>query len=147
MLDLQNLKILIVDDHFLARRAIADALHDINVTNISEVQDGFAARDILRGAHERGEPFDVVYLDWNIPHMDGIEVLQQFRTMPEFQTTAFIMFTSAAEQSDVLKAIKAGAAGYLIKPVSRQAIIQKLKDAMDWIEQKKLAPQDVSDLA
>jgi two-component system, chemotaxis family, chemotaxis protein CheY len=137
MADVQKLRVLVVDDHFLARRAVVDAMRAMNVTDVLEAPDGITARDALNAAYESGKPFDVLFLDWNIPHLDGIEVLKHFRARQEFNSTAFIMFTSASEQSDVAKAIDAGATGYLIKPVTRESISKKLLEAVTWLKQQK----------
>lgn len=139
MRPVQEFKVLVVDDHFIARQIVTDVMRDMDITNVVAVGDGQSARDALLAAHASGEPFDIVYLDRNLPHLEGMEVLQQFRARPEFNNTAFIMLTSMSEQSDVLKAIKAGATSYLVKPVTKQAIGKKLAEAAAWLEQKKKA--------
>lgn len=137
MSDLKKLKVLIVDDHFLTRQVVADVMRELEVTNIKMVDNGVAARDALLEAQTLGEPFDVVYLDHNMPHLEGIELLKQFRARPEFKLTAFIMLTSASEQNTVLTAAKVGANGYLIKPVTKMAIAKKLNEVAGWLEKQK----------
>ncbi len=139
MLDITKLKVLVVDDHFLARQVVSDVMHEMKIPNVVTVGDGNVARDTLNSAHAAGEPFDVVFLDRNLPGLEGLELLQQFRAKQEFKSTAFIMLTSASEQADVIKAIKAGATGYLIKPVPKLAISKKLKEILTWLEQQKNA--------
>lgn len=139
MPDVSQLRILIVDDHFLARQVATDVMHEMNVAHVTAVVDGAAARDALNAALDNNEPFDVLFLDWDMPHLDGLEVLQQFRRRREFNATAFIMYTSVSRQADVLKAVRAGATGYLIKPVTKQAIGKKLLDAASWLEKQKQA--------
>lgn len=137
MLEVKNLKVLIVDDHYLTREVVADVMRELNITNIKSVGNGLAARDALLKAHSAAEPFNVVYLDHQLPLLEGFEILRQFRALPEFSATAFIMLTAESEQSKVLFAAKTGANGYLIKPVTKQAISKKLMEVAGWIAKKK----------
>ena len=134
MTEIKNLKVLIVDDHSLTREVVADVMRERNVTNLKLVGDGASARNALLEAYSEGDPFDVVYLDHYLPHLEGLEILRQFRARPEFNSTAFIILTSESEQNMVLLAAKTGANGYLIKPVTKQAISKKLTDVAGWIE-------------
>ena len=137
MANITDLKVLIVDDHFLTRQVVADTLRELSVLKLTMVADGAAARDALLQAHDAGEPFDAVYLDHNMPFLEGFELLRQFRARPEYNATAFIMLTSVTDQASVIKAVKAGANGYLIKPVTKQAIGKKLTEVAGWIEKQK----------
>lgn len=137
MPEVKNLKVLIVDDHHLTREVVADVMRELNITNVKSVGNGMAARDALLKAHHAGEPFNVVYLDHYLPLLEGFEILRQFRALPDFSATAFIMLTSECEQSKVLSAAKIGANGYLVKPVTKQAISRKLNDVASWIEKQK----------
>lgn len=139
MAELKDLRVLVVDDHHLTRQVVADVMRELNIKNIKLVGDGTAARESLLEAQAAGEPFDVVYLDHKLPYLEGLELLKQFRARPEFNTTAFIMLTSESDQSTVLIAAKTGANGYLIKPVTKQAIGKKLTEVVAWIEKKKKA--------
>jgi CheY-like chemotaxis protein len=137
MLDISQLKILIVDDHLLAQQIVMQAMHDMSITQVAAVADGYAACDALHEAYEEGACFDVVFLDQNIPHPNGLEVLQRFRMLRAFDETVFIMLTAASEHEDVQKAFDAGANGYLIKPVIKQAICQSLEEASIWLQQQR----------
>ena len=64
------------------------------------------------------QPYDIVFLDWNMPTISGLEVLSYFHTKPEYADTAFVMLTAESEQQNIMKAIKAGATSYIVKPVS-----------------------------
>jgi CheY-like chemotaxis protein len=139
MLDIRQFNVLIVDDHFLTRQIVADVMREMNVTRVTAVADGHAARTTLTEAFGGGTPFDVIFLDWDMPHLAGIDILQLFRSRPECSASAFIMLTSKSEHRDVLRAVNAGANGYLVKPVTKQAIDKKMKEVVSWVQKQRKA--------
>jgi two-component system chemotaxis response regulator CheY len=137
MPEVTKTKVLIVDDHQLARQLIGDVMRELGLTEVIAVGDGAVARDVLNQSQAENITFDIVFLDINLPHLEGMDILTLFRINPAFKKTAFVMFTASSEQSSVLKAIKAGAAGYLIKPVTKQAIKKAFHDALAWIDKQQ----------
>jgi len=69
---------------------------------------------------------DLVLLDWNMPMMNGIELVKKLRARPEHAKLPIIMITSEAAKYNVIEAVKAGVNDYLIKPVSDRMLIEKL---------------------
>ncbi|MER2520395.1 MAG: response regulator [Bdellovibrionales bacterium] len=136
---LANLKVLIADDHFLIRQFVRNTLQDSKVTNVQTAADGNEAIDLVQKAHECNQPYDIVFLDWNMPTISGIEVLNYFRARPEYAGTAFVMLTAESEQQNIMKAIKAGATSYIIKPVSPSDLSKKLFEIHEWIKRKRQA--------
>jgi two-component system chemotaxis response regulator CheY len=132
-------KVLIVDDHAMARQIVYIAMQELNVAQIEMAANGKEARDALYKAYDIGVPFDVVFLDWDMPVIEGIDVLKHFRTHPEFANTIFIMITAAAEQKEVLEAVKSGANGYIVKPVSKESVSKKFLELMEKIKAQKIA--------
>jgi CheY-like chemotaxis protein len=139
-------KVLIVDDHFTARQLVAEAMRAHNV-DFSIAANGKEAIESIQQAHKMEQPFDIVFLDRDLPIIDGLEVLTFFRAQPAFSRTAFIMLTAAAEQQEVLKAIKAGATSYLAKPVSKASISKKFLEIMEWLKKQKSAGDRLSSRA
>jgi CheY-like chemotaxis protein len=133
----QNLKILVAEDHFPVRQLIASAIRSRNVALIDAATDGKKARDMIEQALQEGAPYDIVFLDWEMPAMAGIDVLKHFRAKPECGTTAFVMVTSISLQGNVLDAIKSGATAYMVKPVAPTAIIKKFDEILVWLAQKR----------
>lgn len=127
-------KILIVDDHFLARQIVTNVLRDHAITSADAATDGREAVEMICNAFEMGTPYDIVFLDWNMPGMEGIDVLTHFRADRRFNKTAFIMLTAAADQSEVMRAIKAGATAYIVKPVAHTTVSKKLHEVMEWLK-------------
>lgn len=134
---LANLKVLIADDHFLIRQFVRNTLQDSKITNVQTAADGNEAIDLVQKAYEGNQPYDIVFLDWNMPTISGIEVLNYFRARPEYAQTAFVMLTAESEQQNIMKAIKAGATSYIIKPVSPSDLSKKLFEIHEWIKRKR----------
>ena len=137
MSELANLKILVVDDHFLVRQFVTNTLKEANVQSVMTANDGNEAIDLVQKSHDEGAPFDIVLLDWNMPTVSGIEVLSYFRVKPEYATTAFVMLTAESEQQNIMKAIKAGATSYIVKPVSAADLSKKLFEVNEWLKRKR----------
>jgi two-component system chemotaxis response regulator CheY len=134
---LAQLKILIADDHFLVRQFVRNTLQESKITNIQTAADGNEAIDLVQKAKEVNQSYDIVFLDWNMPTISGLEVLNYFRTRPEYAETAFVMLTAESEQQNIMKAIKAGATSYIIKPVSPSDLSKKLFEIHEWLKRKR----------
>jgi len=134
---LAHLKVLIADDHFLIRQFVRNTLADSKITNVQTAADGNEAIDLVQKAQEAGQAYDIVFLDWNMPTISGLEVLSYFRAKPEYAGTAFVMLTAESEQQNIMKAIKAGATSYIIKPVSPTDLGKKLFEINEWIKRKR----------
>lgn len=133
-LDIKKLKILVVDDHMMMRNLIVQALRAIGVENIDYAQTGDAAVKNIMGAANNFDPYHIVFLDWHMPGMYGIDVLKACRQEKRLDKTAFIMLTAEQEEKNIISAIEAGATSYLIKPVSRDSIEKNLTKVFAWIE-------------
>ena len=132
-----NLKVLVADDHFLIRQFIRNTLQDSQITNVQTAADGNEAIDLIQKAFEVNQPYDIVFLDWNMPTISGLEVLSYFRAKTDYAATAFVMVTAESEQQNIMKAIKAGATSYIIKPVSPSDLSKKLVEIFEWIKRKR----------
>jgi two-component system chemotaxis response regulator CheY len=132
-------KVLIADDHAMARQIVFNVMQELRVTEIRMASNGKEARDALYSAQDSGHPFDIVFLDWNMPLVEGIDILTHFRADPGYAYTAFIMLTAQGEQHEVLKAAKSGATSYIVKPASKEIISKKFFEAIEWIKKKKSA--------
>lgn len=137
MSQLAKLKVLIADDHFLIRQFVRNTLQDAKITNVQTAADGNEAIDLIQKAHDVNQSYDIVFLDWNMPTISGLEVLSYFRAKSEYSNTAFVMLTAESEQQNIMKAIKAGATSYIIKPVSPTDLSKKLFEIHEWIKRKQ----------
>lgn len=122
------MKVLIVDDSMIMRRILKNILKDRNIPdeNLLDAPNGKVALNIL----EHNE-IDLLLLDWNMPQMDGLELVKIIRSMDKYKNLPVIMVTSEAAKYNVLEAIKAGVTDYIVKPVSSVKILSKIDSLMN----------------
>jgi two-component system chemotaxis response regulator CheY len=115
----------VVDDQATMRALVKAVLQQIGIANVREFQSG---SDAL--AHLRAQPAHLVLSDFNMPQMDGIELLRQMRANPEMANTAFILLTGRADKDLVVRAIQFGANNYLVKPFTAAVLKQKIEQVV-----------------
>ena len=112
-----SLRILLADDHAVVRQGVRQLLLDRGVAReVTEAQTGAEALDAV-AAHS----FDVVLLDISLPDMNGVEVLKRLKR--KAPRVAVLMFSMYREDQYAVRALKAGAAGYLSKTVDAAQMI------------------------
>jgi two-component system chemotaxis response regulator CheY len=136
---ISSLKVLVADDHFLIRQFVRNTLQEAKVVNVQTAADGNEAIDLVQKSRDAGQAYDIVFLDWNMPTISGLEVLSYFRAKAEYADTAFVMLTAESEQQNIMKAIKAGATSYIVKPVSPADLGKKLFEINEWLKRKRQA--------
>jgi DNA-binding NarL/FixJ family response regulator len=105
----EQIKVLIVDDHPLMREGIAAVIQgEKDIVVVAEASDGKQAIELFR-AHVP----DVTLMDLQMPVMNGIDAIKAIRL--EFPTSRFIVLTTYQGDVQALRALKAGATGYLLK--------------------------------
>jgi two-component system chemotaxis response regulator CheY len=107
-----NMRILIVDDSSTLRRVVKSQLSSLGFTNTAEAEDGAEALSLLSGSGG----FALVVTDWNMPNMDGIEMLRLIRTYSDLAKLPVVVLMGQAKNENIIAAIAAGSNGYLIKP-------------------------------
>ena len=115
------MKILVVDDFSTMRRIIKNLLKDLGFTNIQEADDGTTALPML----QQGD-FDFVVTDWNMPGMQGIDLLRAIRADERLKHTPVLMVTAEAKKEQIIAAAQAGVNGYVIKPFTAATLKAKL---------------------
>lgn len=122
-----KMKILVVDDFSTMRRIVKNVLKQLGYENIEEAEDGVQALSKLKAGK-----FDFMVTDWNMPNMEGIDLLKNLRADPELKNLPVLMVTAEAEKEKVVEAIKAGVNNYVVKPFTAEV----LKEKMDKIFEK-----------
>ena len=120
------MKILFVEDSALLRRSMVKIAQKNGFKTV-EAENGAEGLARLR---KHGKGIDLVVLDWNMPVMDGYELLVKMRSEAEYQKIPVLMATSDGVQEDVVKAIQAGAAGYLVKPFTDEVLTAKIAEVL-----------------
>ncbi len=114
------MRALIVDDSRFVRGYLRGLL-EVKGIECEEAADGQAGLDRLNS----GGPFDIALVDWNMPVMNGLDMLTQLRA-DGFNGMKVIMVTTEAENDFILRALNAGADEYLMKPFDDEALTEKL---------------------
>ena len=117
----KNMKIIVVDDFSTMRRIIKNLLKDLGFTNIQEADDGNTALPML----QQGD-FDFVITDWNMPGMQGIDLLRAIRADEKLKHLPVLMVTAEAKKEQIVAAAQAGVNGYVIKPFTAGTLKEKL---------------------
>src|SRR5690606_32399885 len=115
------MRILIVDDSPTMRRIIKNLLKDLGFENVDEAEDGAMGLEKLRNGN-----FDFVVSDWNMPNLDGLEMLKQIRADANLSTMPVLMVTAEAKKENIIAAAQAGASGYVVKPFTAATLEEKL---------------------
>ncbi len=117
--------ILVVDDSRIMRNIIKNTMaqnskyaHAI----FMEAPDGREAHRIIEG-----QKIDLLLVDWNMPNLNGLELVKKLRGNPAYAKLPIIMVTSESAKYSVIEAVKAGVNDYLIKPVSEKLLMEKLE--------------------
>lgn len=131
-MDLSGYKFLIVDDHMLARKAISAELGKFGAQTIDEASNGVEGLKKINQKCEEGSPYDIVFLDWAMPEMDGNEVLKACRANEKLNKMSIIMVSAESEDVNILKALEAGATAYIAKPFQPEMLAHKLDDVLGW---------------
>ena len=117
----KNMKILVVDDFSTMRRIIKNLLRDLGFTTMEEADDGSTALPMLKSGN-----FDFLITDWNMPIMEGIDLLKEVRADPELADLPVLMVTAEARREQIVAAAEAGVNGYIVKPFTAQTLDQKI---------------------
>ena len=113
--------ILIVDDQELMRLITKNLLRGIGAFRVDEASDGKDALEKLKR-----KSYDLIISDWDMEVMEGLELLQTVRKDPVLKDVPLIMMTAEGRPERISQAFESGASGYMLKPLSRALLIQKI---------------------
>ncbi|WP_108446268.1 chemotaxis response regulator CheY [Halomonas denitrificans] len=117
----KNMSILVVDDFPTMRRIVRSLLKELGFTNVEEAEDGQDALNKLKAGG-----FEFVVSDWNMPNLDGLEMLKQIRADDDLKALPVLMVTAEAKKENIIAAAQAGANGYVVKPFTSATLEEKL---------------------
>jgi two-component system chemotaxis response regulator CheY len=123
------MKILIVDDSSTMRRIIGNVVMQLGIDkeDFDEAEDGLKAWNMLNN-----KKYDVILTDWNMPNMNGLDLVKKVRKEGNHQSTPIIMITTEGGKGEVITALKAGVNNYIVKPFNAEI----LKDKLDGVLKK-----------
>ena len=122
MPDAASIHVVIVDDQTSIRAILRNSLAQLGIINVSERKNG---KDALEYLSENS--VNLIISDFNMPEMNGLELLRAVRANPKTAKTAFIILTGEASKELVQEAVKAGVNNFLAKPYT----VGKLKAVME----------------
>ena len=114
--------ILVVDDSRIMRNIVKNTFTDLKIPcDFLEAENGAKAYHLLET-----NKVSIIFLDWNMPEMDGMQFLKKVRAMPNYKDLPIIMVTSEAAKYNVVEALLSGATDYIIKPVHEKIFKEKI---------------------
>ena len=141
--DLQGKRVLVVDDNENARLVLGDLLVNMSF-NVDQIESGVAAIGAVDRAEAEGTPYDIVFLDWHMPAMDGIETARRLRELPLSRMPHMVMVTAYGREEVIKGAEEAGFEDVLIKPISASVlfdgVVRILGGAVDGVRTAGDAP-------
>ncbi len=123
------MKILVVDDFSTMRRIIKNLLRDLGFTNTQEADDGNTALPMLQSGS-----FDFLVTDWNMPGMQGIDLLKAVRSDAKLKGMPVLMVTAESKREQIIEAAQAGVNGYIVKPFTAATLDEKLQKIFERID-------------
>jgi two-component system chemotaxis response regulator CheY len=116
------MKILIVDDFSTMRRIIKNLLRDLGFGNTHEADDGSTALPMLQNGS-----FEFLVSDWNMPGLNGLDLLKAVRADPKLSKLPVLMVTAESKREQIIEAAQAGVNGYVVKPFTAATLEEKIK--------------------
>ena len=120
------MKMLTIDDSAVVRTIIKEAVWTLGHECI-EAED---AEDALKILSELDYNFDLIFLDWNMPGLSGIEFLKILKLDIKHSSTPVMMVTSEGTSGSIVEAIKEGASHYIVKPFSTEDLLKKILECL-----------------
>lgn len=126
------MRILIAEDETTSQELLRRILDPVGVTQVTA--DGAEAIAAVASALDEKRPFDILFLDVMMPCVDGVEVVREIRELEErhgisgLSGVKIVMTTSLNDSKTVLNAFRSGCEAYLIKPITADSVMQKLRE-------------------
>ncbi|MCW9026817.1 MAG: response regulator [Thiovulaceae bacterium] len=120
------MKILVVDDSSTMRRIIKNTLARLGYKDVLEGGDGVEGWDAMNDNPD----VEMLITDWNMPEMNGLELVKKVRADERFVDLPIIMVTTEGGKAEVITALKAGVNNYIVKPFTPQVLKEKLGAVM-----------------
>jgi two-component system chemotaxis response regulator CheY len=116
-------KAMVVDDSRAVRMILVKMLGELGY-QVSQAGNG---KEALSLAEQNPELFSLVLVDWNMPEMNGIDFVRLFRAQERFRFVPLVMVTTETEMEHVQDALEAGCQDYVMKPFTKNVILDKLR--------------------
>lgn len=120
-------KALVVDDSKAVRMILGRILRDLGY-EVREAGNGQEALDVLDAEKAAGQSgMNLLLADWNMPEMNGLDLLKRLRQSPDLASLPVVMVTTETEMEQMSAALAAGANEYVMKPFTKEILVEKLQ--------------------
>jgi signal transduction histidine kinase/CheY-like chemotaxis protein len=145
--DLRGRRVLIIDDNAQAREVLSSMLTSMTFV-VHEAPSGREGIELVRQAAERREPYEIVFVDWQMPGLDGIETGKLIQALPNLPAPPHLVMVTAYGREEVLRqAEQASFENVLIKPVTVSmlfdSVVQALTDVRSPARELQAAPPEI----
>ena len=145
--DLRGRRVLIIDDNAQAREVLSSMLTSMTFV-VHEAPSGREGIELVRQAANRGEPYEIVFIDWQMPGLDGIETGRLIRVLPNLSHPPHLVMVTAYGREEVLRqAEQTSFENVLIKPVTPSmlfdSVVQVLTDVRDPKRQSQITSPEI----
>jgi signal transduction histidine kinase/CheY-like chemotaxis protein/HPt (histidine-containing phosphotransfer) domain-containing protein len=123
--NLDGLSVLVVDDNATNRRILEEMLKGWRMRPVT-ADGGPSALEMLVAAREKGEPFQLLLLDVNMPVMDGFELAARIHEQPGYRERPIMVLTSSGLRGDAARCCEMGISAYLTKPVKQSSLLDAI---------------------
>ena len=121
------MKVIVADDSMLTRKIVVKYLEPLGYSML-QAANGGEVIEFLQG--EQSLP-DLILMDWNMPVLDGFQVLQMLGKDNRYREIPVIMLTSESDDTNRNQALEAGARGYITKPFTSDDLMQAVNDILN----------------
>ena len=125
--------VLVVDDFATMRRIIIACLKEAGFQNIFEADDGKKGYAL---AESMTDSITLIVSDWNMPNMDGLDMLRAIKANPKTCHIPVLMVTAEAKKENILACAQAGASSYIVKPFTPETLAEKIKKIQNSLQSK-----------
>ena len=126
--NIADLRVLVVDDNVVVRKLIEVNLANMGFKAIEGAGNSQEAQDKIAAT-----PYDIVFLDWNMPGKSGYALMQEYREDRKYDGMAFVMVTAESQERYMREAVKAGATSYITKPITPATFAEKVGKVLTWL--------------
>ena len=117
------MRALVVDDSRAVRMILAKTLKEVGY----EVREAANGREALEVIETEKNAVTLILADWNMPEINGLDLLKRLRQNPELSSLVVVMVTTETELDQMAAALEAGANEYVMKPFTKETILDKLQ--------------------
>lgn len=120
------MRVLVADDSSTMLRIITNTLRRIGIEDFETAEDGHVAFRLYSMGLDNDSPFDMILTDWNMPVMNGLELVKKIRSVDK--DIPIVMITTEGGKAEVITALRAGVNNYIVKPFTPQILRDKLEE-------------------